>query len=150
MFCFITNYMTYKYIIYLQQVSQVHSGGFRWEPVLQCLSPQLHLFVLYQRSHSTKGPIKVNNGMLILINKISKQSMEKNSSFTDIIHTVIVLPAFRIRASDKLRLRDGLNSSSKSEDILPSAKIWMLLKENTLSGRPMECPCSKDKTITTI
>lgn len=81
MFCFITNYMTYKYIINLQQVSQVHSGGFHGEPVLQCLSPQRHLFVLYLRLHSTKGPIKVNNGMLILINKISIQSMENKFKF---------------------------------------------------------------------
>lgn len=76
--------------------------------------------------------------------------MEKNLSFIDIIYIVIVLLVFRIRVFDKLRFRDGLNSFLKFEDILLFVKIWMLLKENILFGRLMECFCLKDKIIIII
>lgn len=58
---------------------------------------------------------------------------------------MIVLLVLRIRVFDKLRLRDGLNLFLKFEDILLFVKIWMLLKENILFGRLMECFCLKDK-----
>lgn len=76
--------------------------------------------------------------------------MEKNLSFIDIIYIVIVLLVFRIRVFDKLRFRDGLNLFLKFEDILLFVKIWMLLKENILFGRLMECFCLKDKIIIII
>lgn len=76
--------------------------------------------------------------------------MEKYLSFIDIIYIVIVLLVLRIRVFDKLRFRDGLNLFLKFEDILLLVKIWMLLKENILFGRLMECFCLKDKIIIII
>lgn len=63
---------------------------------------------------------------------------------------MIVLLVLRIRVFDKFRFRDGLNSFLKFEDILLFVNIWMLLKENILFGRLMECFCLKDKIIIII
>ena len=59
--------------------------------------------------------------------------------------TLIVLPALRIKASDNLRLREGWNSSSKSEERMPSAKTWICFNLYCLSWRPIECPYSYKK-----